>query len=172
MVVERLSTVGDAPGDCPVEARRRMQDRRPARPPVFVRKRRSYWQAPMTDEIDQIRQELASEIAAASAAVAAASAALDRLRAASARPAPVAASDHSREPPADLIPPGDAVHLSGLSRGHVYRLCKKYRIDQPGGFAVWMSAENHFMLSKSRFEFFLKHRPRRKKRHKETKKPI
>jgi hypothetical protein len=125
---------------------------------------------PMTDEIDQIRLEFASEVAAASAALAAASATLfERLRAVSARPAPLAASDQSSEPPSDLIVPGDAVHSSDLSRSQVYRLCKRHPIVGPGGFALWISDENHFLISKSRFELFLKNRPRRKKRHKETK---
>jgi hypothetical protein len=166
MVGERIPAIRNSPGNRPIEARRRSQNRRPMRGPDFVCTQRSHKRAAMMDGVDQILQDFEKAVAAASAE------AIRQMRAISARPSSVTASDHSREPPADLLPPGDAVHLSGLSRSHVHRLCKKYRIDQPGGFAVWMSAENHFMLSKSRFEFFLKHRPRRKKRHKETKKPI
>jgi hypothetical protein len=119
----------------------------------------------MTDEVDLVRQEFATEIAAASAAVAAASAALDRLRALSTGTVAISVLDQLREPPNDLIFPGDAVHLSGLSRAHVHRLCAltRYRIDEPGGFAIWMKDQNCWMVSRSRFERFLKQRPRRKR---------
>jgi len=116
----------------------------------------------MTDTIDRM-EELAAAISAASAAVAAAAAALDRVRADSARASPATAADGSRDPPTDLIAPGDAVHSSGLSRAQLYRLCVRNPIDQPEGFAVWITPERRFMISKSRFELFLRHRPRRKR---------
>jgi hypothetical protein len=81
VVGKRIATVSDAPGNRPFKARRRAQDRRPTWAAVALRMQRSGRQAPMTDELDQVRQKFESEIAAAMAAVAAASSALDQLRA-------------------------------------------------------------------------------------------
>lgn len=71
---------------------------------------------------------------------------------------------------ADLITPGRAVHLTGVARPTLYRLCKDHPIGSPEGFALWRVDEQRFLISQSRLERFLQGRPIRTRRV-ETKKP-
>lgn len=71
---------------------------------------------------------------------------------------------------ADLITPGRAVHLTGVARPTLYRLCKDHPIGSPEGFSLWRVDEQRFLISQSRLERFLKSRPLRMRRN-ETKKP-
>jgi hypothetical protein len=118
----------------------------------------------MTDELDVLRQQLADEIATAATAVGAAAAALDRLRAASARPAPSPVGNAVDT----LITPGVAVQLSGLSRAQLHRRCKKFPTDAPDGFSLLPPGERAYRISKSRLEAHLRAYPPRcyKKRRK------
>ncbi|MCK1424601.1 hypothetical protein IVA96_15690 [Bradyrhizobium sp. 159] len=71
---------------------------------------------------------------------------------------------------ADLITPGRAVHLTGVARPTLYRLCKDHPIGSPEGFSLWRVDEQRFLISQSRLERFLQSRPLRMRRN-ETKKP-
>jgi hypothetical protein len=110
----------------------------------------------MTDTVDDVIRDFNTAVARELAS------ACERLRAATRAPAPVVIDPVLQEFN-DLILPGAAVHLSGLSRAQVHRLCRRYPIGEPSGFAVWMAEEDRWLLSKSRFELFLKLRPRRKR---------
>jgi hypothetical protein len=70
----------------------------------------------------------------------------------------------------DLITPGHAVHLTGVARPTLYRLCKDHPIGSPGGFSLWREDEQRFLISRSRLESLLRRRPLRVRRIK-TKKP-
>lgn len=116
----------------------------------------------MTDTVDDVIRDLQAGVARELAA------ACERLRAATRAPTQQAA-DPSRIQ--DLILPGAAVHLSGFSRGHLHRLCKLHPIGGLLGFSCRYDGESNYWVSESLFREFLKQRPRRKMRRKETKKP-
>jgi len=60
------------------------------------------------------------------------------------------------DPPSDLITPGVAVQMSGLSRATVHRLCTENQLNPfGGGFAVWDAARNRYQISRSRFQRFI-----------------
>lgn len=71
----------------------------------------------------------------------------------------------------DLVTPGRAVHLTGVTRPTLYRLCVDHQIGMTAdGFSLWREDEQRFLISRSRLERFLRNRPLRV-RHAETKKP-
>jgi hypothetical protein len=125
MVGECLATIRYPPGNCPFEARGQVQDRRQARPPVFVRKRRSNWQAPMMDGVDQILRDFEETVAAASAE------AISRLRAISARQPAALPAETMRTPPTDLISAARAGKLARRSKQTIARWCAEHPWDTP-----------------------------------------
>jgi hypothetical protein len=153
MVGECLATIRYPPGNCPFEARGQVQDRRQARPPVFVRKRRSNWQAPMMDGVDQILRDFEETVAAASAE------AISRLRAISARQPAALPAETMRTPPTDLISAARAGKLARRSKQTIARWCAEHPWDTPGGFAICL--RGRWFVSKAAFAEFLSQRPAR-----------
>jgi hypothetical protein len=57
------------------------------------------------------------------------------------------------DPMSDLMTPGAAVNLSGLSRATIHRLCVENQIDgndNGNGIALWSEEEGRYQISRSR----------------------
>ena len=65
--------------------------------------------------------------------------------------------------PTDWITTSEAAELSGLSAGHIAKLCDKHHLDDDPvhGFARWNSG--HWELSRSRFTAHIRQRPARRR---------